>query len=55
MKYTGPIYLGSEQNYGSVVYDTGSGWLTVAGKDCSGCDKGVYDPDSSSTSSKTSS
>jgi hypothetical protein len=34
LTYTGPIYLGTNQVAGTVIYDTGSGWLTITSSEC---------------------
>jgi len=37
-----------------VVYDTGSGWLTISTTSCTNCYSDVYDPSNSTTSNQTS-
>ncbi len=36
--------MGSQKVKSSVVFDTGSGWLTVTTKDCKTCTYPRYDP-----------
>jgi hypothetical protein len=48
LTYTGPIYLGTNQVAGTVIYDTGSGWLTITSSECEDCLTKVYDPSLSS-------
>jgi len=52
--YTGPAYLGTPyQSSGAnskFVYDTGSGFLTVTGSNCSSCTTKMYNAGASSTS-----
>ncbi len=49
LAYSGPVYLGGTQ-YGNVVYDTGSGWLTVTSANCdSTCTSKVYNMSESTT------
>jgi hypothetical protein len=48
--YTGPIYMGSDYQAGEVVYDTGSGWLTISSTGCYNCGPIVYNPSLSSSS-----
>ena len=40
--WTGEIYMGKLSKM-DVVYDTGSDWLTVEGKDCDTCEGNTYD------------
>jgi hypothetical protein len=49
--YTGQMYMGSNKTPVNVVFDTGSGWLTVTTKNCFTCTTPFYDP-ASSTSAK---
>lgn len=51
MMYTGSLSLGSEKAENNLVFDTGSGWLTVATQLCEECNGGgKYDYTKSSTS-----
>ena len=43
--YLGPAIVGSGSDTGSVVYDTGSGELTITSTNCSSCYSNVYDYD----------
>jgi Eukaryotic aspartyl protease len=50
MAYLGDIYLGETQK-ASVIYDTGSGWLTVSSAECdSTCKSKAYDRTKSANS-----
>lgn len=37
MLYTGPMFIGSNQEQEELIYDTGSDWLVVEGADCRSC------------------
>ena len=37
--YTAYLYLGGNKTQAELVYDTGSGWLTVATNECLSCSK----------------
>ena len=41
--WTGSIYMGTNNEAIDVVFDTGSDWLLVEGKQCSSCDGTTYD------------
>ena len=41
--WTGEIYLGANEQKMDVVFDTGSEWLVIEGKDCKTCDGDKYD------------
>ncbi len=53
ISYTGYLHFGSQGARAELVYDTGSGWLTVAGSNCTDCRQKVYNPKDSSYSSFT--
>ena len=46
--YKGSIYIGESNQEVEVIYDTGSDWLVVEGRDCDDCLGGRYDPNTSS-------
>ena len=57
LAYAGPLYFGTPLQLEGItdrsfIYDSGSGWLTVTGSDCSSCSDGykMYDPANSTTS-----
>ena len=51
MEYTGTVTVGEQDQSQDVVFDTGSGWLTVGTQDCTGCwNGGDYDYSASNTS-----
>jgi hypothetical protein len=54
LSYTGKLLLGTQLAEANVVYDTGSGYLTVSAANCTSCDFEVYDPAASNTSVRTS-
>lgn len=41
--WTGPVVMGERQVEMNVVYDTGSDWLVVFGKDCTNCNGTKFD------------
>ena len=43
VSYTGGLVFGSQKSYGDLVYDTGSGYLTVSSEGCETCTNKVYD------------
>ena len=45
--YTGSIYVGESDQEMKVVYDTGSDWLLIEGRDCENCKGSKYDPNTS--------
>ena len=49
VEYTGTISMGTQQQSLTVVWDTGSTWVAVEGKDCSTCYAPVYQYDESAT------
>ena len=49
VEYTGTINMGTQQQRLTVVWDTGSSWIAVEGKDCSTCFEPVYNYDESDT------
>ena len=51
LSYVGDLYVGTTQQPIEIVYDTGSGYLTVAHESCKNCLRGAYN-DSLSTESK---
>lgn len=56
LAYTGPVYFGTpyqEPSTSTFVYDSGSGYLTVTGYNCTDCSNGYkyYNPNESSTAS----
>jgi hypothetical protein len=46
----GEIYMGTGSVPMDVIYDTGSDWLVMEGKNCTNCDDNTYDPDTSDNS-----
>ncbi len=42
LTYLGPLYFGTNRAFGNVIYDTGSGWVTITSNQCSNCDSHVY-------------
>lgn len=48
--FHGPMYFGTSQEQFDVIYDTGSDWLVVEGKNCTNCKGNTYDPASSAQS-----
>ena len=53
--YTGRLYVGSQQVSNDVVFDTGSGWLTIGTTDCDKCTLPKYSPQTSQSSALLSS
>lgn len=49
LAYTAKVYVGSDRKDAEVVFDTGSGWLTVSKSTCDTCTRPLYDPLTSST------
>ena len=52
VSYTGTVFFGTPLQGSATdeyIYDTGSGYLTVAGTDCSNCHHKIYNPYASST------
>mmetsp|Transcript_23101 Transcript_23101/g.17513 ORF Transcript_23101/g.17513 Transcript_23101/m.17513 type:complete len:175 (-) Transcript_23101:489-1013(-) len=49
ISYTGPVILGSNQDSGYIVYDTGSGDLTITTPQCETCTSHIYDPAASAS------
>jgi hypothetical protein len=50
LSYVASLRLGEKQVEAKrLVYDTGSGLITVSGADCASCDNKIYDHKSSST------
>lgn len=49
LAYTAKVYVGSDKKGAEVVFDTGSGWLTVAKNTCDTCTHKLYDPNTSTT------
>ena len=49
LSYTGPVYVGSSPTEGTVIYDTGSGTLTIASTSCNNCQARIYNPAASTT------
>jgi hypothetical protein len=50
MMFHGPLFFGTSQVEFDVIYDTGSDWVVVEGKNCTNCQGNTYDPSSSSQS-----
>lgn len=48
-QYTGPVYMGSENEQLTVIYDTGSDWLALDTDFCKTCIQPVYNTSSSTT------
>ena len=46
--FHGPLFFGSQQVEFDVIYDTGSDWVTVEGKNCTNCKGDTYDSTQSS-------
>jgi len=46
--YQGSIYLGESNMEMKLVYDTGSDWMIIEGRDCENCLGNRYDPNTSS-------
>jgi hypothetical protein len=46
--YTGSIYVGESDQEMKVIYDTGSDWLLIEGRDCDNCKGSKYDSNTSS-------
>ena len=46
--YTGSFYFGESDQEMDLIYDTGSDWMTVEGRDCENCLGSRYDPNTSS-------
>jgi len=46
--YTGQLYIGESDQEMEVIYDTGSDWIAIEGRDCENCDGAKYDPNTSS-------
>lgn len=50
IRYTGPIYLGSQHVEGQVVYALDAKWLSITTPNCKGCGNStVYNPDDSTS------
>lgn len=49
LMYTGPIYLGDDQQELFVVWDTGSGTLLVESSECTNCEGDVFNIDTTTT------
>lgn len=49
LSYTSDLFFGSHEVPGEIVYDTGSGWLTIASSECHNCYNKVYNHKESST------
>ena len=45
--YYGNLFFGSDMQQMELIFDSGSDWLMVEGKDCSTCDGTTYDTDAS--------
>jgi hypothetical protein len=48
--FHGPLFFGSQQVEFDVIYDTGSDWVTIEGKNCTNCKGDTYDSTQSSES-----
>ena len=48
-QYTGPVYMGSESELLTLVYDTGSDWLALDTDFCTTCEQPVYNTRKSTT------
>lgn len=48
--FHGPLFFGSGQEEFDVIYDTGSDWVTIEGKNCTNCKGNTYDSTKSSES-----
>lgn len=42
------VYVGESDQEMKVIFDTGSDWLVIEGKDCENCKGAKYDPNTSS-------
>jgi Eukaryotic aspartyl protease len=47
--YVADIYVGSQDVAETMIFDTGSGWVTVPLSNCSDCSNDNYDPANSTT------
>ena len=45
--YGGALYIGESNMQASVIFDTGSDWLLIEGRDCTNCKGNRYDPNTS--------
>ena len=50
LAYAADLYFGSGHVRNEVIFDTGSGWLTVSTANCTTCTRRAYDPLVSNTS-----
>lgn len=41
--YTGSVYIGDSGQEMRVIYDTGSDWMVIEGKDCETCKENKFD------------
>ena len=48
-QYTGPVYMGSQNEKLTVIYDTGSDWLALDTDFCATCVQPVYNTSNSTT------
>ena len=46
--YSGSLFMGESNQEMQLIYDTGSDWMVVEGRDCVNCEGGRYDPNTSS-------
>lgn len=46
--YTGSMYIGESDQRMDLIYDTGSDWVLIEGRDCENCKNSKYDPNTSS-------
>ena len=53
LSYSSTLLFGSEKIPADLIYDTGSGYLTVTGSGCSNCGTKIYDSPNSNTSDST--
>ena len=46
--YSGSMFVGESNQEMKLIYDTGSDWMVVEGRDCKDCEGARYDPNTSS-------
>lgn len=46
--FHGPLHFGTSSKGFDVIYDTGSDWVVVEGKNCTNCQGDVYEPETAS-------
>jgi len=51
--YSLSLYVGESDQEMKVLFDTGSDWLLIEGRDCDNCKGSRYDPNTSSYFSET--